>query len=76
MPARRAGVPVVPVAMRTDAWAPGPGPFKDFGPLRPAVPIRFIFGEPFMVEGNGKAEHARVYEFIAARLAEWGLPPA
>ncbi len=71
--ARRAGVPVVPVALRTDAWGGWFGPFKDFGPIRPEVPVHFTFGEPFMVEGNGKAEHAKVYEFIASHLKEWGL---
>ena len=74
--ARRAGVPVVPVALRTDAWAAGFGPLKEFGSLHPEIPIHFSFGEPFMVEGNGKAEHAKVYEFIALHLTQWGLPPA
>lgn len=73
--ARRAKVPVVPVALRTDAWAQGIAPLKDFGPIHPDIPVTVNFGEPFMVEGNGKAEHARVYEFIASHLTTWGLPP-
>jgi 1-acyl-sn-glycerol-3-phosphate acyltransferase len=69
--ARKAKVPVVPVALRTDAWAAGFPPFKDFGPLHPEQPIHFRFGEPFAVESAGRSEHARVYGFIEACLREW-----
>ncbi len=70
--ARKAGVPVVPVALRTDAWGMGKI-IKDAGPVNPNLPVNFVFGEPIIVEGNGKAEHAHVCEFIKSRLEAWGL---
>ena len=69
--AKRAGVPVVPIALRTDAWAAGIPLLRDLGPLRPERTIHFRFGEPLSVTGQGKAEHARVYGFIDACLREW-----
>jgi 1-acyl-sn-glycerol-3-phosphate acyltransferase len=69
--ARRAGVPVVPVALRTDAWAAGLPPFRDFGPLHPERPVHVRFGEPFSVQGSGKAGQAAVYGFIEACLRQW-----
>lgn len=71
--ARRAGLPVIPVALRTDAWKMG-RLVKDFGGIDVNAPVRFAFGEPMMVTGNGKAEHAAVCDFIAGKLAEWSHP--
>lgn len=71
--AKRAGVPVVPLALRTDAWGMG-ALVKDFGRISPELPVHFAFGEPLRVEGNGKAEHAAVCDFIAGHLRDWGLP--
>jgi len=72
--AARAGVPVVPVALRTDAW--GQGRFlKDFGRVDPSRPVRFSFGEPISVAGRGVEEHAKVVEFIQGRLKEWAEAP-
>lgn len=73
--ARRAGVPVVPVALRTDAWGIGKR-IKDFGPVTPALPVHFRFGAPITVEGNGKDAHAQVCSFIQKALAEWGIGKA
>ncbi len=75
--ARKAGVPVVPVALRSDAWGMNGlfGLLKDHGPIRPQLPVHFRFGEPLVVTGNGKAEHDRVYSFIENCLTEWGMPP-
>lgn len=71
--AKKAGVPVVPVALRTDSWGTG-RMVKDFGPIRPSIGAHFKFGEPLQISGNGKAEHAAVVEFIQKHLAQWGLP--
>lgn len=73
--ARKANVPVVPVALRTDAWGMNGlfGLLKDHGPIHPEIPVHFRFGKPIIVEGNGKAEHEEVYAFIENCLAEWGL---
>lgn len=70
--AKKAGVPVIPVALRTDAWGTGKKN-KDFGPIRPQIGAYFKFGEPLEITGNGKAEHAAVVEFIQKNLAEWGI---
>lgn len=71
--AKRAGVPVIPIALRTDALGMGTV-IKDLGTINPQIPARFRFGEPVYIEGNGKAEHARICEFIAGNLRDWGVP--
>lgn len=68
--ARRAGVPVVPVAVKTDLWAPG-RLIRDFGPLRRHEPIHIRFGPPLPITGNGREEHQTVVSFIAENLARW-----
>lgn len=69
--ARRAGVPVVPFALKTDALGIG-RPFKDFGRIRPEIPVHFRFGEPVTITGNGREEHAEIIRFIQDSLREWG----
>lgn len=71
--ARRAGVPVVPVAVRTDFWTNGKL-VKDLGPLVRSRPVHFRFGAPLRVTGGGKDEHQAVVDFICDSLREWGLP--
>lgn len=74
--ARRADVKVLPVAIKTDFWAPG-RLLKDFGPLRRSEPIHMRFGAPMAVTGNGRAEHQAIVAFIADHLATWqGTAPA
>lgn len=68
--AKRAAVPIIPVALKTDAWSGG-RLIKDFGPIYPSRTIHFRFGEPLVVEGAGKAEHTRICAFISAALEEW-----
>ncbi len=69
--ARAAGVPVLPIAVRSDAW--GIGRFiKDFGRVNPDLPVHFAFGEPQPVEGRGTSAHQAVIEFIAQHLRGWG----
>jgi 1-acyl-sn-glycerol-3-phosphate acyltransferase len=69
--AARAGVPVVPVALRTDWWGNGKI-LRGFGRVDRKIPIMFEFGEPIKVEGRGKVEHERVLDFIESRLRAWG----
>lgn len=75
--ARKANVPIVPVALRTDAWGMNGlfGLLKDHGPIHPEIPVHIRFGEPVAVAGSGKEEHERVYAFIERSLAEWGMMP-
>lgn len=66
----RAGVPVVPIALKTDAW--GIGRYvKEFGPVDIRKKVHFAFGEPMKVEGRGTDEHERVIRFIQERLEVW-----
>jgi 1-acyl-sn-glycerol-3-phosphate acyltransferase len=68
--AKRAGVPVVPLALLTDAWGNGKH-LKDFGRIDPSKNVYFSFGEPFTVDGKGAEEHQRVITFIQEHLARW-----
>lgn len=68
--ARKANVPVVPLALKTDAWGQGKK-IKELGRIRPDLPIRFKFGEPMAVEGNGRSAHDAICDFIANNLADW-----
>ena len=68
--AKRAGVPVIPMALKTDFWGNG-RLIKDFGPLNLGKTIHFEFGEPIEIKGQGKEEHERIMEFIQTRLAQW-----
>ena len=71
--AKKAGVPVVPMALRTDFWGNGKL-IKDFGPVRTDRTVHIRFGESLNINGNGKAEHAAIMDFIAGSLAEWDVP--
>ncbi len=69
--AKKAHVPVVPIALKTDAWGNGRY-FKDFGKINPAVTVHFAFGEPLTIKDRGVEEHQRVIDFITGKLGEWG----
>ena len=73
--ASRAGVPVVPLALKTNAWSNG-RMLKDYGPFLPHEPVRFAFGSPVPPGGNDRETHATVIEFIESRLRSWGVPIA
>lgn len=68
--AKRAGVQVIPVAMKTDAWGIGVR-FKDIGRIDPRKTVRICFGDPLSIAGNGKDEHQLVADFIKTKLDEW-----
>jgi len=70
--ALRAGVPVIPVAIKSDAWGNGKR-LKDFGPIDPRFPVHFAFGDPITVTGNGKAAQEKTIQFISQKLREWGM---
>ena len=73
--AAKAGVPVVPVAVKTDFWGNSPI-LRGFGPIRRDRPVHIEFGDPISVEGRGKAEHERCLDFIEDRLRRWGAATA
>lgn len=68
--ARRAGVPIVPVALKTDFWGQGKL-LKDFGGIFPKKVVRFHFGAPITIEGKGQEEHEQIVRFIGERYSEW-----
>lgn len=68
--ARKANAPVLPVALKTDAWGQG-RKIKELGAIRPDLPARFKFGTAMRITGNGKAEHASICHFIGETLARW-----
>ncbi|MBN2720621.1 MAG: 1-acyl-sn-glycerol-3-phosphate acyltransferase, partial [Proteobacteria bacterium] len=69
--AKKAGVPVVPIALKTDAWGVGKW-VKDFGPIDPGKVAHIAVGEPISVTGTGQNTHQEVIRFIQGKLGEWG----
>jgi len=69
--ARRAGVPVIPIALKTDAWGKGRW-VKDFGPIRPERTVHICFGQSVGITGSGREEHDKIVRFIQGKLEEWG----
>lgn len=71
--AEKAGVPVIPIAVKTDCDPTRPkGLFKDFGTVDPSKDIRMRCGPP--ISGTSKEMHQKVFDWIKAQLKEWGLP--
>jgi len=68
--AQKANVPIVPLALLTDAW--GNGKYvKDFGKIDSSKNVHFSFGEPMWIQGRGSNEHQAVIQFINRKLQEW-----
>lgn len=70
--AKKADVPVIPVALKTDAWRNGRY-IKDFGRIDPSYRVYFAFGESLRIQGRGAEEHERVVTYIAGKLSEWSI---
>ena len=68
--ALRAKVPVVPIALKTDAWGNGKW-FKDLGPIDPEKTVYIAFGEPIVVQGRGDQQHRQIINFIESSLSHW-----
>lgn len=68
--AKKAGVPVVPIALKTDAWGNG-RILKDYGRIIPSRRVHFAFGKPLLIRDRGNEEHAEIIEFISGKLKEW-----
>lgn len=67
--AARANVPVIPIALKTDAWGQG-RKIRELGKIRPELPVRVRFGEVFN-DASDRKNHARICAFIGDTLAEW-----
>ena len=70
--AARAGVPLVPVACKTDFARPG-WPLKDFGPVDPSRPVRFACGPALDPSLPQRELQEACLAHISAKLAEWGM---
>ena len=68
--AKRAGVPILPVALKTDAWGQGKL-LKDFGAFDPKKTVHIAFGEPMNISGTGKEEHQKAIDFILEHNRAW-----
>jgi len=68
--AKKAGVPVVPVALKTCAWGNGVL-LKDYGKIDPSKKVHFAFGKPVLIKDRGTDEHREIVEFISGKLKEW-----
>lgn len=72
--AAKAGVPVVPVALKTDLWGNGKV-LKGFGPVDRNKTVFVEFGTAMAIDGRGKVEHERCLDFIEERLGHWKSLP-
>ncbi len=68
--AKKAGVPIIPLALKTDCWSNGKK-IKDFGKLDITKKAHFAFGEPITIEGKGDVEQAKLNAFITEKLKNW-----
>lgn len=68
--AKKADVPIVPLALKTDAWTNGKL-MKDFGRLLIDKKCYFAFGEPIRVADKGAGEQEVINRFIQDKLASW-----
>jgi 1-acyl-sn-glycerol-3-phosphate acyltransferase len=69
--AKRNKVPIVPIALLTDAWANGKI-VKDFGKIDISKKVKLSFGKPLEITGNGSEQHQQVVDFISSHLKKWG----
>lgn len=68
--AKKNNVPVVPIAIVSDAWGNGK-PIKEFGKIDTKKKVYISFGEPIYIKGNGTEEHQRVIDFIESKFIQW-----
>ena len=73
--AERAGVPLVPLAVKTDILQTGKW-IKDFGEVDPNKPIRFACGPVLPASLGARQTHDQSVAFIESKLKAWGLPIA
>ncbi len=68
--ARRANVPIIPMALETSGW--GIGKYvSDFGRIDPTRKVRFVFKKPVEVMGRGAEQQHDIIEFIGRQLQTW-----
>ncbi len=75
--AEKAGVPVIPIAVKTDiepTRPDGKGWFKDFGTVDPSKDIRLRCGP--VLTGSSRDMHKASFDWIRDQLIEWNMPVA
>ena len=72
--ATKAQVPMVPIALKTDAWGNGNW-LKDIGRIDPTQWVHFEFGRPLKIEGRGTVQQKAATDFIQEKLSEWSNHP-
>ena len=68
--AKSAGVPVLPMALKTDFLSTGKY-LRDLGPLHPERSVRFEFGPAMDVDANGHETHQKTIAFIQECFDRW-----
>ena len=68
--AKKTGTTIIPFALKTDFLSNGKW-VKDLGPVNKKNTVFFEFGEPIVVEGNGKKEQQQIVDFIETNLDKW-----
>ena len=70
--AKKAGVPVVPIALKTNAWGTGKGSLlRDFGPFDPTQEVHIAFDKMIEIKNKGQEEHQHIIQFITEKLDSW-----
>jgi len=71
--ALRTNTTIVPVALKTDAWANGKK-YKDFGRFYPEKDVLISFGKPLVPSPENKNYiHEQVADYIVGKLKEWNV---
>ena len=68
--AKKNDVPVIPLALITDAWSNGKI-IKELGKININKKVWFEFGEPLKITGNGNEQHEIILNFIENKFIEW-----
>ncbi|MBE7411072.1 MAG: 1-acyl-sn-glycerol-3-phosphate acyltransferase [Leptospiraceae bacterium] len=68
--AKRAGVGIIPIALKTDFWSNGRF-LKGFGPLNRKLPIHIEIGESLKIDKNEKEVQNQILNFIDSRFSKW-----
>lgn len=73
--ARNAGVPLIPLALKTDFWGNGML-IRPLGNLHPRRTIFMAFAAPLDPTVDSTTMHAKTLSHIRSHLLDWGLPPS
>ncbi len=68
--ALKAGVKVIPIAIKTDFWSSSKI-IRGFGPIKRKEPIFVSIGKAIELEGRGKKQHEECVRFIKEKTDSW-----